>query len=128
MSPLSRRKRFFDSSSTTALSRGRRAVLSRTSPGSYNVYIGPHIHGECFECGEDLIRRFVDQFGEACSRDPRHVDLAEALRIDLVRVGVDGSRIADAGACTMCHPDQYYSYRAEGGTCGRHGALAFRRS
>lgn len=96
--------------------------------GSYNVYIGPHIHGECFECGEDLIRRFVDQFGEACSRDPRHVDLAEALRIDLVRVGVDGSRIADAGACTMCHPDQYYSYRAEGGTCGRHGALAFRRS
>ncbi len=69
--------------------------------------------------------RFVDLFGEACSIGPRHVKLDEALRVDLERVGVDRARIVSAGSCTACDPDTYYSYRAEGGICGRHGALAF---
>lgn len=107
---------------------GDAAFPSGELAASYNVYIGPHIHGECFECGDDLHARFVDLFGEACSIGPRHVKLDEALRVDLERVGVDRARIVSAGSCTACDPDTYYSYRAEGGTCGRHGALAFRRS
>ncbi|MDO4290129.1 MAG: polyphenol oxidase family protein [Eggerthellaceae bacterium] len=94
---------------------------------AYNVYIGPHIHLECFETGVDVRDRFAEAFGEACAPDARHVDLARALSVDLARAGVDAARIADAGVCTKCHPDVFYSYRAEDGTCGRHGAVAFRR-
>ncbi len=95
---------------------------------SYNVYVGPYIHAECFETGSDVHDLFVAKMGPACAPDDRHVDLGRALAIDLERAGVDPARIADAGVCTACHPDAFYSYRASGGVCGRHGALAFRRS
>ncbi|WP_165173830.1 polyphenol oxidase family protein [Adlercreutzia sp. ZJ242] len=93
---------------------------------AYNVYLGPHIHVECFETGEDVRALFAERMGEECAPDARHVSLARALAVDLARAGVDPSRIADAGVCTACRPDEFYSYRAEGGVCGRHGALAFR--
>lgn len=93
---------------------------------SYNVYLGPHIHAECFETGADVRELFVRKFGEQCAPDACHVSLACALTGDLAAAGLDVRRIADAGACTMCDPQTYYSYRASGGTCGRHGALAFR--
>lgn len=95
---------------------------------TYNAYIGPHIRVECFETGVDVTERFVKAFGAACSPDERHVDLSVALRIDLERAGLAPERIADAGVCTVCGVDTYYSYRAEGGVCGRHGAIAFRKA
>lgn len=92
----------------------------------YNAYIGPHIRSECFECGDEVVRAFVDGFGSDVAPDPHHVDLSAALREDLASAGVDPARIVDAGICTKCHFDQYYSYRASGGVCGRHGAIAVR--
>lgn len=91
-----------------------------------NVYFGPHIHGECFETGPDVHARFVERFGSSCVVDATHINLAAALRDDLLREGIDGARIVDAGICTVCSCEDYYSYRASGGVCGRHGALAFR--
>lgn len=102
-------------------------LLGSAAAARYNVYIGPHIHVECFETGEDVQARFVDRFGAACAPDARHVDLLEALSIGLAEAGVDRERIVDAGVCTKCMPDRYYSYRAAGGVCGRHGAIAFRK-
>jgi copper oxidase (laccase) domain-containing protein len=32
-------------------------------------------------------------------------------------------KIHDSGVCTACHPDLYYSYRAEKGRTGRMLAL-----
>ena len=52
------------------------------------------------------------------------LDLARALACDLGGAGLAAERIADAGACTACRLDDYFSYRASGGTCGRHGAIA----
>lgn len=95
-------------------------------PSQFNVYIGPHIHQECFETGEEVTQRFADQFGSSCVVDSRHVSLAEAVSTDAIRAGVDAARIVDAGICTKCNPDDYFSYRASGGVCGRHGALAVR--
>lgn len=97
------------------------------APASYNAYIGPYIHVECFETGADVAQRFVDAYGADVAPDPRHVDLGRAVATDLVRAGCSPDRIADAGACTRCNPDVYYSYRASGGVCGRHGAFAIRR-
>ncbi|WP_302941916.1 polyphenol oxidase family protein [Senegalimassilia anaerobia] len=93
----------------------------------YNVYIGPHIHDCCFEVGSEVEQRFAELFGQGCVRPSRHVSMLDALRVQLAAVGVDPARICDAGICTQCNPQLYFSYRASGGTCGRHGAIAFRK-
>ncbi len=91
-----------------------------------NVYIGPHICGNCFETGVDVAAQFKDRFGTACLLDERHVSLQRALEIGLAEVGVAEQRIVSAQACTVCGSGDYFSYRASGGVCGRHGALAVR--
>ena len=96
------------------------------APSSYNAYIGPHICASCFETGADVAARFTGEFGSACTPDARHVDLEEALTLDLVSAGLSRGRIASAHACTKCEPEMFFSYRASGGVCGRHGALAYR--
>ena len=94
----------------------------------YNVYIGPHIRKECFETGVDVYERFVAKFGRECAFGDRRISLADALRVDLARVGVSPQRIVDAEICTVCNHEEYFSYRASGGVCGRHGALAYREA
>lgn len=91
----------------------------------YNAYIGPCIRSECFECGSDVHDAFAREFGFACAPDSSHVDLPAAVASDLQAAGVDCARICDAGICTVCHADDWFSYRASGGVCGRHGAVAF---
>lgn len=98
------------------------------SPSLVDVYIGPHIRQCHFEVGDDLAARFSDAFG-ADTVSGRFVDLSAALKRSLAACGVDERRIADAGACTVCDGGKrYYSYRASGGTCGRHAAVAVRVS
>lgn len=109
-----------------AIARADKAVLGAEAASAYNVYIGPHIGPECFETGPDVHARFVSQFGEACAFDGTHIDLAEGLRIQLEQAGVNRSRICDLAKCTVCENDEFFSYRGQGGTCGRHGAFAVR--
>ena len=90
----------------------------------FNAYIGPHIGVECFEVSVEVAGRFRDAFGASAVPNERHVSLAQAVSLDLVRAGLDSARIADVGICTKCHPDEFFSYRASGGVCGRHSAVA----
>ncbi len=92
-----------------------------------NVYIGPYIHKECFQVGSDVYQLFADEFGSEVLWGEDHVDLGAAIRKDLLDAGADEARVVDVGLCTVCHADRFYSYRAEGGVCGRHGAFAFRK-
>lgn len=108
------------------LARLDEAELGAGAAAAYNAYLGPHIHAECFETGPDVRDRFAQRFGEDVAQDARHVDLAAALRCDLADAGLVSQRIVDAGACTACEPDRYFSHRASGGCCGRHGAVAVR--
>ncbi len=96
----------------------------REAAASFNAYIGPHIHVECFETGDAVREQFVDAFGDSVAPDQSHVDLSRAVSLDLERAGVSPLRIVDAGICTKCSSDEYFSYRASGGVCGRQGALA----
>lgn len=96
------------------------------APADCNVYIGPHICPSCFETGEDVAAGFAERFGGACVPDSRHVNLQAALSESLAGVGADPARIVSAGACTRCESERFFSYRASGGLCGRHGAIAFR--
>lgn len=99
---------------------------SGLSAKTFNAYIGPHIRKECFQTGRDVAERFREAFGSCCVPDPEHVSLASAVSVDLQCAGMLCQRIFDAGICTKCNPEDYYSYRASGGVCGRHGALAVR--
>lgn len=96
------------------------------SSKDYNVYVGPYIHGECFETGKDVQEAFADAFGPECLHGDSHIDLGRALRCSLGKEGVDQARIADVNICTVCHNDRFFSYRAQKGVCGRHGAFAVR--
>lgn len=93
-----------------------------------NIYIGPYIHSECFEVSADVHGLFCDEFGDAVCPDASHVDLGAAIRSDAEGAGADARRIADADACTVCNGDRFFSYRASGGVCGRHGAFAVRKA
>ena len=99
---------------------------SQAAPSACNVYLGPYIHAECFEVDPDLTQRFADAFGKRCVPDAHHVDLGEAMRASLADAGANVSRIADADACTVCENTRFFSYRAQDGVCGRHGAIAVR--
>lgn len=104
----------------------RVAEAAAVDAGACNVYIGPYIHGECFEVGIDVHDRFVDLFGAACALDDRHIDMGAAMRTDLLAHGASAERIADVGMCTVCGNERFFSYRAAHGICGRHGAFAVR--
>ena len=110
-----------------ALAAADAPALGADAAGTYNVYVGPHIHAECFETSAEICAGFADRFGAGCVPAARHVDLFAALRVGLTGAGVLPERIVEAGACTRCLPETYFSYRAAGGTCGRHGAIAFRK-
>lgn len=97
-------------------------------PDECNIYLGPCIQAECFEVSEELADKFSKEFGESCIYSYRHVDLVEAMRLDLERAGANPRRIASAGVCTVCNCGEYFSYRATDGVCGRHGAFAVRVS
>lgn len=99
--------------------------LLREVASGYNVYIGPCIHAECFECGADVCERFEQAFGVQVVPRPDRVDLPGAVALDVQRAGVNSSRVCTAQGCTACDTQHWFSYRASGGVCGRHGALAF---
>ncbi len=95
-------------------------------PDECNIYFGPYIHAECFEVSADLAQKFGLAFGPESRPDERHVDLGAAIRCDLDRAGA--KRIADVGKCTSCDNVHFFSFRAQAGVCGRHGAFAARRT
>lgn len=105
----------------------RAARLSRdVLAAGTNVYIGPYIHRECFETNAEVHALFTQKFGDSCAFDASHIDLGEALRVQLAELGVDQSRICDLDRCTVCENDRFFSFRAQDGIAGRHGAFAVR--
>lgn len=104
----------------------RQGIAIKEAAGMCNVYLGPFIHGECFEVGKDTFALFAEEFGQEVLVGKNHVDLGAAIKKDLIEAGADPQRIADVDVCTVCTTDRFFSYRAEQGVCGRHGAFAFR--
>ena len=80
-----------------------------------------------YEVSPELARHFADGFGPECVRDGNRLDLGYCVRAALAEVGVGEGQVASCDDSTAGNTDRFYSYRAEG-TCGRHGALAFRPS
>lgn len=98
---------------------------------SEDVYaaIGPGIGSCCFQISADLAEKvalsFFD-FRDIIKRKESsgiYWDLAETIRQTLISQGVQPAHISNAGICTACHPESYFSYRREQGKTGRMGAL-----
>ncbi len=96
-------------------------------PYAINCYIGPHIGSCCYKVADEMIGQFVAEFDETCDAGEGHLDLDAAVTTSLLRAGAVPERIAHANLCTSCHHDEYYSYRADAGLTGRHGAFAIRK-
>ena len=90
-----------------------------------NAYVGPHLRQCCFEVGADVANIFTHEFGSEVI-DNNHVSMLEALKNQLLEAGLQKTRFCDLGMCTKCYDDLFFSYRASGGRCGRHAALAFK--
>ena len=89
--------------------------------------IGPSIGPCCFESEkEDLLEKWKEMYSEEDkvieSKDNRtFINLWQANKIQLMRLGVEEKNIEVAGVCTCCNTDEFYSYKKESLT-GRFGA------
>lgn len=88
------------------------------------AYVGPHIGACCYQVSDEILSHFVNTFGTLARADFGHLDLEFTVRQSLEDAGVAQWRIASLGTCTADETHAFYSYRAENGTTGRHGALA----
>jgi len=98
-----------------------------SQPADLLAALGPSIGPDHYAVGDDVVRAVREALGPPADEalavhDGRvHLDLWLANRRLLEGEGV--SSIEEAGLCTACHPQDWYSHRGEGGKTGRFGAL-----
>jgi copper oxidase (laccase) domain-containing protein len=83
----------------------------------------------CYEVGDDVAQEFNTRFtrisGSVSILAARNrLDLAAAVAASLGEAGIEHDSIADVAMCTAHTNEQFFSYRAESGRTGRHGAVA----
>lgn len=120
-------------------------------PAQLYAYIGPFISEKNFETSHAIASQFVSKFDtlsyvcddelapglKKLSTDSFQtrnstdvlagtcrVDLSCAIHESLKILGVKPCHIVSLDVCTVETTDRFFSYRAEHGTTGRHGALA----
>lgn len=98
---------------------GARAM---TGPPAAAV-IGPSIGPCCFAVGDEVAEAFAGRYGAEVVLPGPRVDLWTAAVRAVGEVGVSPARVTNPRLCTMCNNDLFYSYRAEGPSAGRHGAV-----
>lgn len=98
-----------------------------SKPSDIIACIGPSIGPDHYEVGQDVITQVKQTFGNDASlvlqpnHEGIHFDLWKANQYLLEHAGVN--QIEQAGICTACHTDDWFSHRAEKGRTGRFGAL-----
>lgn len=85
--------------------------------------IGPCIEQAAFEVGPEVAAQFDASLVD--DRGPRpHLDLVEAVRLQLIGAGLEPTAIDRVGACTHAHPERWFSYRRDGAGIGQMLAFA----
>ncbi|HEX3031873.1 MAG TPA: peptidoglycan editing factor PgeF [Bacillota bacterium] len=104
-----------------------------TRPEDCLVGIGPSIGPCCFEVDEQVVIQFQAAFDfwpqviTAAGEGKWLVDLWQVNLRALMEAGVPAENITVAGECTRCHPETYFSFRAEKGQTGRMGGVIMLR-
>jgi YfiH family protein len=83
--------------------------------------IGPGIGPCCYEVGEEVLEAFAD-LGPEIASGPQ-LDLTAVARRLLERAGVE--RVEDAGLCTSCERELFFSHRRDRGRTGRQAGLVW---
>ena len=87
--------------------------------GATAAAIGPGIGPCCYEVGDEVLAAFAP-LGEGVA-DGRMLDLKAVAGRLLARAGV--REIEDAGICTCCERETFFSHRGDGGDTGRQAGL-----
>jgi copper oxidase (laccase) domain-containing protein len=82
--------------------------------GNVIAAIGPCIHPECYEFGEEELLQFDPALRATTAAGTPALDLPAAVRMALERAGAEIAY--DADVCTACAAERYFSYRARGET------------
>ena len=105
-----------------------KAVASMTAvygsrPTDIMAQIGPGIHLESFEVGDEVYEAFVSEgfMMETISKkmEKWHIDLPECNRLQLLDSGVPQKQIAVSEVCTFRQSDTFFSARRLGINSGR---------
>ena len=94
-----------------------------TNPADLIAQIGPGIHLESFEVGDEVYQAFEKEGFpmESISRkyEKWHLDLPECNRLQLISAGVPESQVNVSPVCTYMQSDTYFSARRLGIESGR---------
>lgn len=94
-----------------------------TNPADLIAQIGPGIHLESFEVGDEVYQAFEDAGFpmEKISKkyEKWHLDLPECNRLQLIAAGVPESQVSVSPVCTYMQADTYFSARRLGIESGR---------
>jgi len=100
------------------------------NPANLQVAIGAGIRPCCFEVGQEVSDLFAMKYAgkspvsPAAERDGKFfVDLPGSIKLQLQEAGMQTKNICDLKLCTCCGTDEFFSYRAEGGSSGRMMAV-----
>lgn len=95
--------------------------------GDVVAAVGPHISADYFEVGPEVTVAFDDaELGDAVIRDNGHrphINLGDAVMLQLARAGVPAPQIDTTDACTYRDDELFYSYRRDGKDTGRMAAV-----
>ncbi len=96
-------------------------------PSDVYAYVGPHILGADYEVSEELLATFTSEFGTIvhAAATTSNLDLSAAIACALEQAGLPAQNLVDPHVSTATNLGRFYSYRAEGGICGRHAAIAY---
>ena len=87
-------------------------------PGDLIAAVGPCIGACCYEVGPEVARQFAPWCPELEQVSSKvRLDLSAFNARELLRQGV--SDVWEAGECTFCLPDRYFSFRREKEAAGR---------
>lgn len=88
-------------------------------PDRILAYVSPAI-GTChFEVGPEVAEHFPPPVVHPGPQGRPHVDLKEALRRQLIALGLHSARIEVSPLCTADDPGRFFSFRAQKGQTGR---------
>ena len=101
-----------------------------TEPHDLIAGLGPAIGPCCYLVGDNVATAMgyaLPNWRLALKQEGTHwrFDLPAANAQQLAAAGV--TKIEQAGICTSCHKDEFYSHRAENGRTGRFAVLAYLR-
>ena len=96
----------------------------KSNPKNICVLIGPAICGKCYEVGEEVYNKIMDNphpFPLPKSEGKFNVDLKGINAKQLADIGIE--KIDICPYCTCCNNEYFFSYRKEHGTTLRHSAV-----